>query len=165
VHHATLKRWGHPDFVSRAKWVRFIATLAHFYRTHDRLLVVPGVDLFALMPELMRTDGTRDLVGARLVMELASTHSSDWLLMEWMNGGLDPVLGIERTRLGNELHDARTEVVTLRAELAAHAKAETRLHEIYQSRLWKLGGLYDRARLRARRLRATDSRRSAERSD
>jgi hypothetical protein len=117
------------------------------------------------MPELMRTDGTRDLVGARLVMELASTHSSDWLLMEWMNGGLDPVLGIERTRLGNELHTSRTETVALRSALDAHSEAEVRLQEIYSSRLWKLGGLFDRARRQARRLRVRGSRRSAARSD
>ena len=117
LHHAEHRPWGRADFISRSKWVRVIATAAHFYRTHDLLLRTPGMDVFAMMPELTRTNGTLDLAGARLVMELANTHSTDWLLMEWMNGGLDPVLGIERTALGDKLHSSQVEADALRAEL------------------------------------------------
>jgi hypothetical protein len=156
------------DFIGRANLVRFISAAAHFYRKHDLLLRTPGVDVFAIMPELTRTNETLDLAGARLVMELASTHSNDWLLMEWMNGGLDPVLGIERTALGDELGSSRREADALRAELAtvrsdaettrrqietesrAHEEMAARLQDVYDSRLWKVGGYYDRIRRRAR---------------
>lgn len=168
LHHATEGPWGRKDLIDRAKLARFVSAAAHFYRKHGLLLRTPGVDVFAIMPELTRTDETLDLAGARLIMELASTHSDDWLLEEWMNGGLDPVLGIERTKLGDELAVSRREADTLRAELAAarseaqdarqgleterRAREETaaRLQRIYESRLWKLGGYYDRIRRRAR---------------
>ncbi len=117
VHHVNNKPWGGQDFVSRAIMVHCIRTAAHFYRKHGKLLRVPGMDVFTIMPQLTRTDETLDLVGARLVMELAGTHSADWLLMEWINGGLDPVLGVERTALGDQLHDCRLQVNALRAEL------------------------------------------------
>lgn len=167
LHHVEHKPWGRRDFVGRANLVRFISTAAHFYRKHGLLLRVPGVDVFSIMPELTRTDGTLDLVGARLVMELASTHSMDWLLMEWMNGGLDPVLGVERTALGDELDRSRREADALRAELAtarldaetarrqtktdelrAHEKISARLQDAYESRLRRVNGAYHRVRRR-----------------
>lgn len=119
LHHPDHKSGWRRDFIGRANLTRFIATEAYFYRTHGRLIRVPGMDVFAMMPELTSTDGTFDLRGARLVMELANTHSRDWLLMEWMNGGLDPVLGVERARPGDELHECRLAINELRAELAA----------------------------------------------
>jgi GT2 family glycosyltransferase/exopolysaccharide biosynthesis predicted pyruvyltransferase EpsI len=173
LHHVDHKSGWRMDFIGRANLVHVIATTAHFYRVHGRLFRVPGVDVFAMMPELTRTDETFDLVGARLVMELVNTHSTDWLLMEWMNGGLDPALGIERTALGDALHASRMETEKLRAELAAaHSEAEdaqrqieierggreeisAQLQHIYESRLWKLGGSYDLARRRARQTLAS----------
>jgi GT2 family glycosyltransferase/exopolysaccharide biosynthesis predicted pyruvyltransferase EpsI len=172
LHHVDHKAGWRRDFAGLAGLVRLIATTAHFYRVHGRLFRVPGVDVFAMMPELTRTDETLDVVGARLVMELVNTHSTDWLLTEWMNGGLDPVLGVERTALGDELHACRTEVERLRGELAgAHAETQdarrqleierggrealsTRLQAVYGSRLWRLGGSYDRTRRRVRRVLA-----------
>lgn len=118
LHHAKHKEGWRRDFIGRANLAPFISAEAHFYRVHGLLLRAPGVDVFAMMPELTRTDGTLDLAGARLIMELASTHSDDWLLMEWMNGGLDPVLGVERTALGDALHASHIQNDALRAELA-----------------------------------------------
>jgi GT2 family glycosyltransferase len=118
LHHAGPGPWGRTDFSGRANLVRYISAAAHFYRRHGLLLRVPGGDVFAIMPELTRTDETLDLAGARLVMELASTHSTDWLLTEWMSGGLDPVLGVERTALADQLHDCQLAVNALRAALA-----------------------------------------------
>lgn len=117
IHYAEHKPWGLQDFASRARMVPYLAAAAHFYRTHGRLLSVPGMDVFTIMPELTRTNGTLDLAGARLVMELAGTHSAEWVLAEWMSGGLDPVLGVERTALGDELHESRLEADALRAQL------------------------------------------------
>jgi GT2 family glycosyltransferase len=168
LHHAKHKEGWRRDFIGRANLAPFISAEAYFYRAHGLLLRAPGVDVFAMMPELTRTNGTLDLAGARLIMELASTHSNDWLLMEWMNGGLDPVLGIERTTLGDELDTSRREADALRTELAtvrsdaettrrqietesrAHEETSARLQDVYDSRLWKVGGYYDRIRRRAR---------------
>jgi GT2 family glycosyltransferase/exopolysaccharide biosynthesis predicted pyruvyltransferase EpsI len=176
LHHAEHESEVRMDFVGRANLVRFISAAAHFYRNHGLLLRVPGVDVFTIMPELTRANEALDLTAARLVMELAGTHSTDWLLMEWMNGGLDPVLGIEHTTLGDELRRSRTEADTFRTELAGlRLEAESarrqieierreleealsRLKRIYTSRLWKLGGNYDRVRQRALRVKALLSR-------
>ncbi len=168
IHHSEHRLWGRRDFVGLAYMAGRISASAHFYRAHCQLLRVPGMDVFSIMPQLTRTNETLDLVGARLVMELVNTHSTDWLLMEWMNGGLDPVLGVERTTLGDELHAVRTEIERLRAELTAvqseaqdaqrqveiervgREEISARLRHIHESRLWKLGGSYDLARRRAR---------------
>ena len=168
LHHAVHKPWGGRDFATRALLTRFISAAAHFHDAHGLLLGVPGVDVFTMMPELVRRDGTPDLAAARLLMTLTLAQGADWLLMEWMNGGLDPLLGIERAALADELLGARAQTRALHAELttvrvelgaaahqldlerAAHEHAMTRLHHIYGSRLWKLGGAYDRARRRAR---------------
>ena len=130
------------------------------------------MDVFTMMPELTRTNETLDLAGARLVMELVSTHTTDWLLMEWMNGGLDPVLGVERTKLADELDSSRREANILRADLvaarsnaetarqqteaerSAHLEVSAQLLDIYGSKLWRLGGSYDRARRHVRRILA-----------
>jgi GT2 family glycosyltransferase len=118
LHHAGDGPWGRTDFAGRAQLVSFIRTAAYFYRKHGLLLRVPGLDVFAAMPELTRTDETLDTRGARLVMELANTHSADWLLLEWMAGNLDPILGVERTELGNRLHDCQLALTALRADLS-----------------------------------------------
>jgi GT2 family glycosyltransferase len=173
LHHAEHKPWGRTDFIGRAYLIRFISLAAYFYRVHGLLLRTPGMDVFTIMPELTRTNGTLDLAGARLVMELINTHSTDWLLMEWINGGLDPILGVERTALGDELHASRTDADALRAALTAvrldveAARQQTeversereeisaRLQDVYESRLWRLGGSYDRTRRHLRRMLAS----------
>lgn len=127
LHHAEHRDGWRTDLAGRANLVHMIATTAYFYRKHGKLLHVPGVDVFAIMSELSRTDGTLNLKGARLIMELANTHNNDWLLTEWMNGGLDPVLGVECTRLGDELHECRLAVDELRVELAAARRPTRRL--------------------------------------
>lgn len=178
LHHAVHKPWGARDLATRALLARLISAAAHFYDAHGLLLGVPGVDVFAMIPELVRDDGTRDLAATRLLMTLALTQGTDWLLMEWMNGGLDPLLGIERAALADELDGARaeaqimqTELSSIRIELdeaqqqlnverARHDDAATRLHHIYASRLWKLGGAYDRARRRVRGVLAVSRQRA-----
>jgi GT2 family glycosyltransferase len=179
LHHAQQKPWSHSNFKSRAGMVDMITAAAHFHRRHGRLLRVPGVDVFAFVPGLVHPDGTLEVVGARILMELASTHSSDWLLMQWMNGGLDPLLHAGRethdaehdalaTRLqalGAELDGSRLELESAREQLndagrrietaqREREEAWSRLQRIYGSRLWKLGASYDRARRGARLIRS-----------
>lgn len=175
MHHAQRKPWGDTDLSGRASVVGMIQMAAHFYRRHDRLLRIPGVDVFAFVPGLTRADGTLELGRARLLMELASARSGDWLLMQWMNGGLDPLLlageGGEREALnrlhdvGVQLNDAHAELTSARAQLEDAAvridlaerereEASTRLGDIYGSRLWKLGASYDRLRRGTRAIRS-----------
>jgi len=175
LHHAQPKLWGDTDLSGRASVVAMIEIAAHFYRRHGRLLRFPGVDVFALVPGLTRTDGTLELRRAQLLMELASARGGDWLLMEWMNGGLDALLhdgpSGEREAL-NRLHDlgvqfngAHAELASARAQLDDAAiridlaerereHASARLRDIYGSRLWKLGASYDRLRRGARAMRS-----------
>jgi hypothetical protein len=168
IHH---KDWSDVglDFSGRSWRAERVAAHAHFQRRHGSLL---GVDLFKLVPELMRPDGTRDVAAARLLVELTGAHGSDWMLAEWINGGLAPLLGSERWDLQAQLEVARAERARLDTDLDEHRvalqamrgeldeavverdDALERLHRIYASRLWKLGGIYDRTRLRWRRLRA-----------
>jgi GT2 family glycosyltransferase len=179
LHHSRQTPWGRSDFVSRASAVELLVTAAHFHRRHGRLLRVPGGDAFALMPGLVHDDGTLELAGARILMELADSRGSDWLLMQWMNGGLDPLLQVgrdahaaEREALAAQVQALSAEADGARAELesagrqleqagrridAAEREREEawgRLHRIYGSRLWKLGASYDRARRGARLIRS-----------
>jgi hypothetical protein len=66
---------------------------ARFYRRHGKLL--DGA-LFDLVPELNDLHGGHDLAAARLLMELVDAKGPDWTFMEWMNGGLERLLGAGR---------------------------------------------------------------------
>jgi GT2 family glycosyltransferase len=177
LHHAQPKPWGQTDFKGRAAVVGMISTAAYFHRRHARLLRVPGVDIFALVPGLTRPDGGLELTRARILMELAGTHSSDWLLMAWMNGSLDPLMqppdpAPESHALAGQVRELNAQLDGLRGEVESAARqldhaggriaslererqeAWDRLHRIYGSRLWRLGASYDRARRGARRLRS-----------
>jgi GT2 family glycosyltransferase len=181
LHHAQPQAWGNGDsgFYARARVVEMLETAAHFHRRHRRLLRVPGMDVFALVPGLVHGDGTLELVGARILMELGSAHSSDWLLMQWMNGGLDPLLRgkgeaehAEREAANAELHALGAQLESVRGELESAARqlehaggrieaaqrerdeAWGRLRRIYGSRLWRLGASYDRARRGVRAIRS-----------
>jgi GT2 family glycosyltransferase len=75
--------------VQRYEIVERLAAHAHFFHAHGVLL---DVDLRLAIPELCRPDGAIDLPAARLLMELISARGVDWTVMEWMNGGLRPLL-------------------------------------------------------------------------
>lgn len=182
LHHAEQRPLDYSDLRVRARVIDMIATAAHFYRRHRRLLRAPDVDPFALLPELVQPDGTLELASARILMELASTHDGDWLLLKWMNGGLDPLLrGAKEAERGKrdaeslaaldtQLSHAREELETagrqlddarIRIEAVQEERDEAwrRLERIYRSRLWKLGASYDRARRGVRAIRSLGGRR------
>lgn len=77
-------------FLPRAAAARRLPAHARFLALHDRL--VPG-ELIALVPELAGADDELRAGAARLLLGLVAHHGHDWLLMEWMNGGLAPLLG------------------------------------------------------------------------
>lgn len=77
-------------FAGRSVAAEWLGAHACFYERHGLLL---GPTLFSLVPELVDERGGRDLEGARLLMELVLARGTDWLCMEWMNGGLDTLIG------------------------------------------------------------------------
>ena len=76
-------------FAETARKVRRLAAHAHFYARYGLLLESNMLDL---APELRRPDGSTDLAAARLLMELITAKGTDWVLCEWLNGGLAPLL-------------------------------------------------------------------------
>jgi GT2 family glycosyltransferase/exopolysaccharide biosynthesis predicted pyruvyltransferase EpsI len=110
VHHLTAKHDSTVEFVARSHAVELLHAHARFYERHGLLL---GVALFDLVPELRDAEGARDVAAARLLMELLLAKGTDWTLMEWMNGGLDGLLGA-----GGRLTSQRIENARLLRELA-----------------------------------------------
>ncbi len=101
VHHFTDRHGPGVDFRTRSVAVGLLSAHARFYERHGKLL---DLSLFDLVPEL-RVDRTgRDAAAARLLMELLCSRGSDWTLMAWMNGDLDPLL-----RRGRRIRELRAE--------------------------------------------------------
>jgi hypothetical protein len=73
------------DYISRSLAVELLLDCARFYARH-RVLLNPEV--FDLVPELSSGDDA----AARLLMELLLARGTDWVFMEWCNGGLDVLL-------------------------------------------------------------------------
>lgn len=94
------------SLVARAAAARSLPAHANFYKLHDRLL---GDRLLELVPELRDRDGSLNLRAARLLMELVSARGPEWTLMEWMNGGLDPLLEWQPVPEEPELNDTQRE--------------------------------------------------------
>jgi GT2 family glycosyltransferase/glycosyltransferase involved in cell wall biosynthesis len=119
LHHLLPKHGAGTSFTARASIAPLLASYAHFYERHEKLL---GPWLFDHVPELRAPDGSCDLAGARLLMELTSAKGIDWVLMEWMNGDLGGMLNAGATRL--ELKAAKASLAQSRAE-TERAREET----------------------------------------
>lgn len=89
LHHLTPKRPDGPSFDARSLAVELLAAQARFHDRHG-LLLAPW--LFHLVPELTARDGTRDLAGARVLMDLVSARGTDWTFAALMRGDLDGLL-------------------------------------------------------------------------
>jgi GT2 family glycosyltransferase len=76
-------------FVERYEAVHRLAAQAHFFHVNGLLL---EMHLLEVLPALRRSDGRTDLAAGRLLMELIRAQGVDWTVMEWMNGGLAPLL-------------------------------------------------------------------------
>jgi GT2 family glycosyltransferase len=86
----------------------FLAAAARFHQLHGRVLDT----VFVFAPELA-SSGRQDVAAARLLLELIAAKGADWVLLNWLNGGLAPLL-----RAGPEVELRRTLAATA-AELAA----------------------------------------------
>lgn len=102
IHHFDGRHRPGVDFATRSAAVELLRSHARFYERHGLVL---GTELFDLVPELRDHEGTRNVPAARLLMELLIARGSDWVLMQWMDGDLDALLGASR-RLAQMQRDA-----------------------------------------------------------
>jgi len=118
------------------------AACARFYERHGVLL---GPWLFDTVPELRAEDGSCDLAGARLLMELISRNGPEWTLSAWQDGQLWGLLGAHRLKA--RLRTASAELA--RAHEAARSREETfawlyerhlTLRRVEQGGWWRLRG-------------------------
>ncbi|HVT58436.1 MAG TPA: glycosyltransferase [Thermoanaerobaculia bacterium] len=129
----------------------FLAAAARFHQLHGRVLDT----VFAFAPELA-SGGRQDVAAARLLLELIAAKGTDWALLNWLNGGLAPLLraGVgpeaELAAAEERLRQAGRELAATGAELAA---AEERLRQarrelaaIHDSRWWRGAHAYWSAR-------------------
>lgn len=163
LHHLAPANGRPRDFTSRSAAVKRLETYATFYALHGKLMLV---DLLEIVPELGgeasgsgRPDGAEGMAATRLLMELLLAKGGAWLLMEWMNGGLDPLL-TSRARLADVQAEARTLKELLsheQVELAELRNSHETLLRIYEGGWWRLRnrlqpalGLYQSLRKRGR---------------
>lgn len=77
-----------PMFVSRRLAASQLGGHAEFMARHGRLF---ADRLAQLVPELKSLEGEFDVPAARLLLDLVAARGPEWTLMNWMNGGLDPI--------------------------------------------------------------------------
>jgi GT2 family glycosyltransferase len=120
VHHRNVERTFHRhDLRTRCMAVGFLAALARFHALHD---LVPGGDLFRIVPSLAAPDGTYDIVSARLLLTVLSSIGPDRFVREWSRGGLDPILGVGRWAADDTVHAERARHRAERVELEEHVR-------------------------------------------
>lgn len=139
LHHNAPKPPSGPSLNRSRASVDLLVAHARFYERHG-LLLAPW--LFDHMPDLRAVDGTYDLAGARLLLELVSSKGTDWILAAWANGELDPLIEGRRHRvnLERETHRLRQTVRSQEETLAfLHRRHET-LCRIEQGGWWQLRG-------------------------
>ena len=132
---------GSGRFGRRAQ-VERLAACARFYARHGVLL---GPALFHELPELTAADGSRDLAGARLLMEIILAKGVEWTTAAWLDGGLSGVISSRRWRV--ELAQSQSELTRLQGELREReatlawlsSRHET-LCRIEQGGWWRLRG-------------------------
>jgi GT2 family glycosyltransferase len=149
LHRLVLKHPGSTPLERRSFAVTYLDACARFYARHH-VLLAPAV--FDLLPELRADDGTPDVAGVRLLMELLSAKGPEWTLAAWMAGDFDSILTIRQARA--ELGRAYDEIDHLRQTIASQQDAIasqqdaiaalTRRHEILclveNSGWWQLRG-------------------------
>jgi len=157
LHHQQEKGRRGSGLVGIGDALPFLAAMARFHQLHGRVLDL----LFGFVPELTSPGGQRDVVAARLLLDLIAARGVDWTLLRWLDGGLAPLLQAgPRDELRRQLEATRAELAATRAELASsHAEAmalradlaaagerlgqaERQLAAIHGSRLWRAADAY-----------------------
>jgi glycosyltransferase involved in cell wall biosynthesis len=148
----------HSCELARVSWLaERLAAQARFFERHGVLL---DVDLLHVVPEFAHFDGTVDVHAARLLLELIIDHDTDWLVTEWMGGGLEPLLErrqhIEAQWAELERRDAaavdaaaaaaeteaslESEIAQLREQVVYFHQRHETLHRIEHGGWWRLRG-------------------------
>jgi GT2 family glycosyltransferase len=118
--------------VERFETFERLAAQAHFFRVSGVLL---DVDLDRILPELRRPEGDMDLLAVRLLMEIILARGVAWCVVEWMNGGLRPLLYGGFERQAQVLAQARGRIMELEHEhLGAQEQIRRLMHEQSEAR-------------------------------
>jgi GT2 family glycosyltransferase len=149
LHHQRSKARHGSGLVGIGDALPFVAALARFHQLHGRIIDT----LFAFAPELA-AGGERDVAAARLLLELTAAKGTDWLLLNWLNGGLGPLFRAgPEAELRRTLAASRAELAELRQTLAASRgeraaagedleQSRRQLAAIHGSRLWQAADCY-----------------------
>ncbi|HXO43054.1 MAG TPA: glycosyltransferase, partial [Thermoanaerobaculia bacterium] len=106
LHHQQEKERRGSGLVGIGDALPFLAAMARFYQLHGRILD----SLFGFVPELTSPSGQRDVVAARLLLDLIAARGVDWTLLQWLNGGLAPLFQAgPRDELQRALEASRAE--------------------------------------------------------
>ena len=150
LHHQQEKGRSGSGLVGIGDLLPLLAAMARFYQLHGRILD----SLFGFVPELTAASGQRDVVAARLLLDLISARGTEWTLLNWLNGGLAPLFQaapqaeLRRALAASraELEASRAEAAALRADLGAArerlGQASRQLGAIHSSRLWRAADTY-----------------------
>lgn len=111
LHHQQEKGRCGSGLVGVGDALPFLAAAARFHQLHGRVLDT----VFVFAPELA-PGGRQDVAAARLLLELIAAKGTDWVLLNWLNGGLSPLFRATSDRPDVEL---RGTLAATTAELAA----------------------------------------------
>lgn len=92
------------DLAERARSARELPSHARFFECHGLLLYAR---LTELVPELGALPPDRGLAAAKLLLAQVSARGPEHTLMEWMNGGLDPLFSKPASGAANEIDGDR----------------------------------------------------------
>jgi GT2 family glycosyltransferase len=100
LHHMASKQRTGSTQNDLLRSVDFLVPMARFYEQHGLV----QDDLFGFVPELQLPDGSRDVAGARLLLELVTAKGKEWFALQWVSGGFSslflrrPLATITRSR-------------------------------------------------------------------
>lgn len=153
---------GRHDMSARARSfaVGQLTGCARFYELHGLLL---GPWLFHTVPELCASDGSCDLPGARVLMELIAAKGPGWTLAAWNDGRLWGVLNAHR--IETQLKESETALARAGEQLAYLQERDLTLCRIEQGGWWRLHGRVLPLIGAAQRLRAHAGRRRRRRPE
>lgn len=92
------------DLAERARSARELPAHARFFERHGRLL---DARLSELVPELGALPAGRRVAAAKLLLAQVSAHGPEHTLMEWMNGGLEPLFDLGAAGRAADIDDDR----------------------------------------------------------
>ncbi|HJQ22603.1 MAG TPA: glycosyltransferase [Blastocatellia bacterium] len=110
-----------PAGERRRQSMPYIASLAHFYKRHGKILQ----SLFNFVPELGVPTEPLSLSSARLLLELVHVYGAEWVLDQWDREQLAPLFAVPR--LLAQVEEGRQAMRALSAEAADKEQTIQRL--------------------------------------